>query len=148
METAAMKILKTLSLQAILFWENKISLSEKKHVRGISHLSWIRLCQKQLCKGLNSKTFSSKIELKKIEIIMLNRGTHVLHFWEKVREFYGNLNEKKLCENKKFWGAVKPTLSNKVASNENITLVEQDNIVENDKKSCNISQQFFLKHHN
>ena len=50
------------------------------------------------------------------------------------REFYGNLNEKKLCDNKKFWGVVKPVLSNKVVSNEKITLVEKDNIVKNDKK--------------
>ena len=34
------------------------------------------------------------------------------------REFYGNLNEKKLCDNKKFWGVFKPVLSNKVVSNE------------------------------
>ena len=34
------------------------------------------------------------------------------------REFYSNLNEKKLCDNKKFWGVVKPILSNKIVSNE------------------------------
>ena len=50
------------------------------------------------------------------------------------REFYGNLNEKKLRDNKKFWGLVKPVLSNEVVCNEKITLVEQNNIVENDKK--------------
>ena len=50
------------------------------------------------------------------------------------REFSGNLNEKKLCDNKKFWGVVQPALSNKVVSNEKITLFEQDSIVENDKK--------------
>ena len=42
------------------------------------------------------------------------------------REFYGNLNEKILCDNKKFWSVVKPILSNKVVSNERITFVEQD----------------------
>ena len=62
------------------------------------------------------------------------------------REFYGNLNQKKLRDNKKFWGVVKPVLSNKLVCNEKITLVEQDNIVENDKKNCNCSQRFFLKH--
>ena len=34
------------------------------------------------------------------------------------REIYGNLNEKKLCDNKKFCSAVKPVLSNKVVCNE------------------------------
>ena len=58
-------------------------------------------------------------------------------------KFYGNLNEKKLCDNKKFWGLVKPVLSNKVVFNEKITLVEQNNIVENDKKTTTILNNFF-----
>ena len=59
------------------------------------------------------------------------------------REFYGNHNEKKLCDNNKFWGVVKPVLLNKVVSNEKITLVERDNIVENDKKTANVFNDFF-----
>ena len=93
----------------------------------INHVSWIRLCQKQLCKRLNPETFSSKIELNK-------------------RELYGNLNGKKLCDNKKFWGVVKLALSNKAGSNEKIILVAQDKIVENDKKNWNCFQRFFLEH--
>ena len=31
-----------------------------------------------------------------------------------MREHFGNLDEKKLCDNKKFWKVVKPILSNKV----------------------------------
>ena len=58
-------------------------------------------------------------------------------------KFYGNLNEKKLCDNKKFWGVVKPVLSNKVVFNEKITLVEQNNIVENDKKTTTVLNNFF-----
>ena len=58
-------------------------------------------------------------------------------------KFYGNLNEKKLCDNKKFWGVVKPVLSNKVVFNEKITLVEQNNIVENDKKTATVFNDFF-----
>ena len=59
------------------------------------------------------------------------------------REFYDNLNEKKLCDNKRFWGVVKPLLSNKVVSNEEITLVEQENIVKNDKKTATVVNDFF-----
>ena len=59
------------------------------------------------------------------------------------REFYGNLNEKKLRDNKKFWGLVKPVLSNEVVCNEKITLVEQNNIVENDKKTPTVFNDFF-----
>ena len=45
-----------------------------------------RLYHKQLYKGVNSESFSSKIELKKTEMIMLNGGTYVLHFWDEVKE--------------------------------------------------------------
>ena len=59
------------------------------------------------------------------------------------REYFGNLNEKSLCDNKKFWSVVKPLLSNKVVSNEKIILVENDKIVENDKKSATVLNRFF-----
>ena len=48
------------------------------------------------------------------------------------REFFGSLNEKDLCDNKKFLGVVKLLLSNKVVHNERITLAEDGKIVEND----------------
>ena len=37
------------------------------------------------------------------------------------REYFGNLDEKKVCDNEKFWSVVKPLLSNKFASDEKIT---------------------------
>ena len=37
------------------------------------------------------------------------------------REYFGNLDEKKVCDSEKFWSVVKPLLSNKVASDEKIT---------------------------
>ena len=49
---------------------------------------------------------------------MLNRVTYVLHFREKLKEFDGNLKEKKICDSKKFWGVVRLMLLNKVVSNE------------------------------
>ena len=59
------------------------------------------------------------------------------------REYFGNLDEKKLCDNKKFWSVVKPILSNKVVSNEKVTLIEDNNIVENDKKTATVFNNFF-----
>ena len=47
-----------------------------------------------------------------------------------------------LCDNKKFWGVVKPLLSNKVVYNERTTLVEDDKIIENDKNTA-IFMHFF-----
>ena len=45
----------------------------------------------------------------------------MLHFFEKVKEIFGNLSEKNLCDNKKFRCEVKPLLSNKVVSDEKLT---------------------------
>ena len=59
------------------------------------------------------------------------------------REFFGSLNETNLCDNKKFWGAVKLLLSNKVVYNERITLVKDDKFVENDKNIAFILNEFF-----
>ena len=58
------------------------------------------------------------------------------------REFFGSLNEKHVCDNKKIWGVVKPLLSNKVVYNERITLVEDDRIIENDKNTASILNEF------
>ena len=48
-----------------------------------------------------------------------------------------------MCDNKKFWCVVKPLLSNKVVYNERITLVEDDKIIENDKNTASILNEFF-----
>ena len=74
---------------------------------------------------------------------MEQRNLRVTLLRKSEREFYDNLNEKKLCDNKRFWGVVKPLLSNKVVSNEKITLVEQENIVKNDKKTATVVSDFF-----
>ena len=73
---------------------------------------------------------------------MPSKGIYVLHFCEKVKEFFGSLDETHLCDNKKFWGVVKPLLSNKAVYNERTTLVEDDKIIENDKNTA-IFMHFF-----
>ena len=59
------------------------------------------------------------------------------------REYFGNIDEKKVCDNKKFWGVVKPLLSNKAVSNEKIALIENNNIIENDQKTATVLNNFF-----
>ena len=59
------------------------------------------------------------------------------------REVFGSLNETDLSDNKNFWGVVKPLLSNKIVYNERTTLVEDDKIVENDKNTASVLNEFF-----
>ena len=45
------------------------------------------------------------------------------------KAYYSNLSIKDVNDNKKFWKIVKPLFSEKVNANENITLVENNNII-------------------
>ena len=68
--------------------------------------------------------------------------------------YYANLNEKDLTDNKQFWRTVKPLLSDKIKSSEKITFVEQretldtdgnidDEIVNDDVKIAEMFNRFF-----
>ena len=61
------------------------------------------------------------------------------------RDLFGSLNEKDLCDKKKFWGVVMLLLSNKVVSNEKITLVERMATLQKPLKTLHLfSMSFFL----
>ena len=51
-------------------------------------------------------------------------------FAKKQKRDFWESNETDLWNNKKIWGVIKLSLSNKVASNEKTILVEDDNIVQ------------------
>ena len=64
----------------------------------------------------------------------LKQGNHCVSLLRKTkREYYSNLEEKKICDNKTFWKIVKPMLSKKIKFNERITLIENDEIIKTDK---------------
>ena len=59
------------------------------------------------------------------------------------KNYYSNLSEKKITDNKTFWETVKPFLSDKTPSNEKITLIEKDKIIKTDTKTVNVLNTFF-----
>ena len=60
------------------------------------------------------------------------------------KKYFANLNEKNITDNKKFWQAVKPFLSEKNKSREKITLVkENDEIISDDVEVANTLNKFF-----
>ena len=71
------------------------------------------------------------------------RNLSVTLLWKSKREFLGSVNETDFCDNKEFCGVVKPLFSNKVFHNEGTILVEDDKIVENDKNTASILNEFF-----
>ena len=60
------------------------------------------------------------------------------------RSYFENLDIKNLSDNRKFWGTIKPLFSNKVRSNDYITLNENDLLIRNEYKIANIFNTFFV----
>ena len=54
------------------------------------------------------------------------------------RIYYGNLNEKGVIDNRKFWKTVKAFLSDKCPSNEKVILVEEDEIIGKDSEVAEV----------
>ena len=61
------------------------------------------------------------------------------------RSYFENLNVNLVRDNKKFWKNVASLFSNKTKSKERITLIENKNIISNDKKVAETFYEFFNK---
>ena len=59
------------------------------------------------------------------------------------REYFANLNEKDITDDRTFWHIVKPFLSDKIKSRENITLVNNENITSKEVGVTNTRNSFF-----
>ena len=97
---------------------------------------WIRIC-------LKLRTKLRNIFLKKRTEEYKGRYTKqrnlCVTFSQKIKgEYFDNLNKKNVCDNQKFWRAVKLLLSNKAISNEKITIVESDKIISSDKETAKV----------
>ena len=59
-------------------------------------------------------------------------------------QYYSNIDEKNVTDNKAFWKTVKPFFSDKITSKEKITLIEENEIVSNDENTAQVLNTFFL----
>ena len=59
------------------------------------------------------------------------------------KEYFANLNEKNITNNRKFWHTAKPFLSGKIKSRENIIWVNNEKITSNEVKVANTLNNFF-----
>ena len=59
------------------------------------------------------------------------------------KQYYSNLNEKNVVDNKKIWKTVKPLLFDKLKSHEKMTLEEDDKIFTKDIKLAEEVDSFF-----
>ena len=64
---------------------------------------------------------------------ILNNATTMYLYLEKLKSNTMGIYEKNVLDCKKFWKTVKPFLSDKCPLNEKIIIVENDEIISNDK---------------
>ena len=61
------------------------------------------------------------------------------------KEYFANLNEKEIIDNKKFWQTAKPFLSEKLKSREKIILVKKEELVSRESNVAQRFNQFFFQ---
>ena len=59
------------------------------------------------------------------------------------KNYYNNLNVRNTTDNKQLWRTVKPFFSDKVDGNEEITLIEEDKVVSEDKELAEPFKSYF-----
>ena len=57
--------------------------------------------------------------------------------------YYANLDEEKVSDNKLFWKVIKPSLSDKSCAKEQINLVEKEEILKTDLETAEVLNTFF-----
>ena len=60
------------------------------------------------------------------------------------KNYYSNLDLIKVTENKTFWKATKPFLSDKIVSLERITLIDNGEVVAAEQDTANVLNTFFF----
>ena len=60
------------------------------------------------------------------------------------KDYYNNLETNKITDNKTFWNSVKPLFSDKQKIRQKIILIEDDNIISNEKEVAEKMNNFFL----
>ena len=73
---------------------------------------------------LKNRSDNNKREYNKQKLLRIS--------FTKNKNYYANLNEKNLSDNKQFWRTVKPLLSDKIKSSKKMTLIEQKETLDTD----------------
>ena len=124
---------------------NSFAPVKKKYLR-VNHSKFVN---KELTKAmmLRTKLHNKFLKPKTTETRSAynkQRNTCVSILRKAKRSYFENLDIKNLSDNRKFGGTIKPLLSNKVRSYDNITFNEKDLLIRNEYKIANIFNTFFV----
>ena len=117
---------------------------KKKYVRGNQSPFMNKTLSKAIMLRTNLRNKFLKNRSNENKTNYVKQRNHCVSLLRKTkREYYSNLDEKKICDNKTFWKIVKPMLSKKIKSNERITLIENDEIIKTEKGTAKVLNAFF-----
>ena len=107
---------------------------KKKYITGNNSQFMNRTLSKEIMKRsrLRNKFLKSKSEADQKNYVK-QRNYCVSLLRRTKKEYYGNLDPRKIVDNRTFRRTVKPFLSNKSVENEKITLEEKEEVLTNDK---------------
>lgn len=91
---------------------------------------------------LRNKFLKTRTEISRKEYIK-HRNYCVTLFRKEKQKFYNNLDMKLITDNRKFWTQVKPFFSDKTPSNNSIMLIENNDIISDNKKCAEVMNNFF-----
>ena len=124
---------------------NNHAPSKKKYIRG-NHLPFMN---KELSKEIMHRTrlrsnFLRNRSDENKRKYSKQRNYCVSLLRKAKKNYYNDLNEKKITNSKTSWKTVKPFHSDKTPSDEKITLTEKDKIIKTDSKTVNVFNTFFF----
>ena len=118
--------------------------SRKKYTRG-NHMPFFN---KDLSKAIMTRTklrnifLQNKSEENKIRYTK-QRNFCVSLLRKTKKQYYQNLNEKSVVDNKLFWKTVKPFLSEKMSGMDKTHWIENNELIKNDLKTAEVLNNFF-----
>ena len=123
---------------------NSFAPIKKKYARG-NQMSFMtkNLSKEIMTKSrLRNKYLKHKTEENRL-LYTQQRNKCVFLLRKTKMNYYGNLNEKDITDNKKFWKTVKPFLSDKSINSDKIHLNENGELINSKSKTAEVLNEFF-----
>ena len=124
---------------------NKYAPVKRKYLRG-NHQPFMN---KELSKAIMKRSRLRNIYIKHRSLSNRENYVRQRNFCTNLlrrtkRDYYSNLDINNITDNKKFWSSIKPCFTDKINTNEQITLVEKNKILTDDSEIAETMNNFFI----
>ena len=116
---------------------------KKKYIRGNNKPFMTKALSKSIVERTRLRNKFLKNPTTENKLAYTKQRNFCVSLLRKVkREYFANINEKNIIDNRKFWQTAKPFLSEKNKSKEKITLIKNDEIISDDLEVANTLKYF------